>query len=46
METFRKEVFSQAGIDADFVQDNQSSSTRWTLRGLHYQLSHTQGKAD
>ena len=44
METFRKEVFSQAGIDSEFVQDNQSSSTQWTLRGLHYQLNHTQGK--
>ena len=44
METFRKEVFSQAGIDFDFVQDNQSSSTRYTLRGLHYQLNHKQGK--
>jgi dTDP-4-dehydrorhamnose 3,5-epimerase len=44
METFRKEVFSQSGIDSEFVQDNQSSSTQWTLRGLHYQLNHTQGK--
>lgn len=44
METFRKELFSQAGIDGDFVQDNQSSSGRFTLRGLHYQINHTQGK--
>lgn len=44
METFRKELFSLAGIDVDFVQDNQSSSCLFTLRGLHYQLKHTQGK--
>ena len=44
METFKKETFSKAGIDYEFVQDNQSSSVRYTLRGLHYQLKHTQGK--
>lgn len=44
METFKKEAFSKAGIDCEFVQDNQSSSGRYTLRGLHYQLNHTQGK--
>lgn len=30
--------------DATFVQDNHSRSSRGTLRGLHYQLEHTQGK--
>ena len=44
METFRKELFSQVGIVGNFVQDNQSSSGLFTLRGLHYQLKHTQGK--
>ena len=44
METFKKEAFSKAGIGIEFVQDNQSSSLRYTLRGLHYQLKHTQGK--
>jgi dTDP-4-dehydrorhamnose 3,5-epimerase len=44
METYQKEVFSFAGIVHDFVQDNHSSSIQWTLRGLHYQVSHTQGK--
>lgn len=44
METYRNNVFSQAGIAHDFVQDNHSSSTRWILRGLHYQVTHTQGK--
>lgn len=44
METYQKEVFSQAGIPHDFVQDNHSSSTRLTLRGLHYQMNKPQGK--
>lgn len=44
METYQKEIFSQAGIEYDFVQDNHSSSGKWTLRGLHYQVTHTQGK--
>jgi dTDP-4-dehydrorhamnose 3,5-epimerase len=32
------------GIDAIFVQDNQSRSTKNVLRGLHYQIYHPQGK--
>jgi dTDP-4-dehydrorhamnose 3,5-epimerase len=44
METFQKELFIQAGITDEFMQDNHSSSIKWTLRGLHYQISHTQGK--
>ena len=44
METFQKENFAAAGIRHDFVQDNHSRSVRGTLRGLHYQLRHTQGK--
>jgi dTDP-4-dehydrorhamnose 3,5-epimerase len=43
-ETYHKEKFSQAGINADFVQDNHSGSVKGTLRGLHYQLAHPQGK--
>jgi dTDP-4-dehydrorhamnose 3,5-epimerase len=35
---------SEAGIDADFVQDNHSRSRRGVLRGLHYQIAHPQGK--
>jgi dTDP-4-dehydrorhamnose 3,5-epimerase len=34
----------QAGIHAEFVQDNQSRSARGVLRGLHYQLRRPQGK--
>ena len=39
-ETFKKTV----GIDVEFVQDNHSCSKQGTLRGLHYQLKHPQGK--
>lgn len=44
MEAFHRQRYADAGIQADFVQDNQSLSTKGTLRGLHYQLTHVQGK--
>lgn len=44
METWHAGKFEAAGIDATFAQDNQSRSTQWTLRGLHLQVEHTQGK--
>jgi len=44
METWRQSHFDELGITLKFVQDNQSKSTRGTLRGLHYQLQHPQGK--
>ena len=44
LETWQAKKFSAAGIDATFVQDNQSRSVRWTLRGLHFQTEHAQGK--
>jgi dTDP-4-dehydrorhamnose 3,5-epimerase len=44
METYQARQFAEAGIVADFVQDNHSCSTRTTLRGLHYQIRHAQGK--
>ena len=44
LETYQQPRFSEAGIDIPFVQDNWSHSTRGTLRGLHYQLSHPQAK--
>ena len=43
-ETYQKDQFAEAGIDKEFVQDNQSRSTRGVLRGLHFQKNHTQGK--
>jgi dTDP-4-dehydrorhamnose 3,5-epimerase len=44
LESYQKLQFSKAGIVNEFVQDNHSSSKRSTLRGLHYQVTHTQGK--
>jgi dTDP-4-dehydrorhamnose 3,5-epimerase len=43
-ETWQRERYAEAGIDADFVQDNQSFSARGTLRGLHIQNPFGQGK--
>jgi dTDP-4-dehydrorhamnose 3,5-epimerase len=43
-ESFRQQWFTDAGIEATFVQDNQSSSQRNVLRGLHYQIQNPQGK--
>lgn len=44
-ESFNSAEFAKAtGIRTDFVQDNHSRSTRGVLRGLHYQISHPQGK--
>lgn len=43
-ESWNRRAFAEAGIDADFVQDNHSRSARGVLRGLHYQIEHAQGK--
>lgn len=44
MQTWHKREFAAQGLGADFVQDNQSQSSRGVLRGLHYQLQRPQGK--
>lgn len=45
MEIYHREKFRAAGIDAEFVQDNESSSSYGVIRGLHLQLPpHTQAK--
>ena len=44
LETWQVEKFAAAGITATFVQDNHSRSSQWTLRGLHFQVEHSQGK--
>ena len=36
--------FKEAGIDMEFVQDNQSASKKGVLRGLHFQINHPQDK--
>lgn len=44
METYNKKQFEEAGLNMEFVQDNQSKSTKGVLRGLHFQTRNTQGK--
>ncbi len=44
METWHAKCFADAGIDAEFVQDNSSLSSKATLRGMHYQIQQPQGK--
>jgi len=46
IETFRQDKFEAAlGYAVNFVQDNESKSTKGVLRGLHYQLApHAQSK--
>ena len=43
-ESWRADVFAEAGVRDTFVQENQSSSGTGVLRGLHYQIRQTQGK--
>ena len=43
-ETYNLRDMHEAGIDIAFVQDNQSSSTKGVLRGLHYQINYPQTK--
>ncbi len=44
METYKRPDFVAGGIDCEFVQDNQSSSSKGVLRGLHFQIEHPQAK--
>lgn len=45
LESFRKEIFKEKGVEYEFVQDNISTSTKGTVRGLHYQIfPHSQAK--
>lgn len=44
METYNENDMKEAGLDPVFVQDNQSSSSKGVLRGLHYQKNFPQGK--
>ena len=43
-ECYSEREFSAAGLGLSFVQDNQSQSCKGTLRGLHFQKTHPQGK--
>lgn len=43
-ELWKADRYREQGLDAVFVQDNLSRSRQGTLRGLHYQIQHPQGK--
>ena len=43
-ESWNRQAFAEAGLEAEFVQDNHSRSGHNVLRGLHYQVEHAQGK--
>jgi dTDP-4-dehydrorhamnose 3,5-epimerase len=43
-ENYSQRDFRSLGITLSFVQDNQSKSSKGTLRGLHFQKTHPQGK--
>ena len=44
MKTCKQSGFAAGGIDCECVQNNQSSSSKGVLRGLHFQIEHPQGK--
>ncbi len=44
LETYQEEKYREGGISETFMQDNHSQSSKGTLRGLHAQLVHPQGK--
>lgn len=44
LESWREDRLARQGVSARFIQDNHSHSVQGTLRGLHYQLEHPQGK--
>ena len=44
METYNENDMKEAGLDFHFVQDNQSSSSKGVLRGLHFQKNYPQTK--
>ena len=44
METYNENDMKEAGFEFNFVQDNQSMSSKGVLRGMHYQINHPQTK--
>ena len=44
METYNEKDFKNAGLNYNFVQDNQSKSKKGVLRGLHFQCKYPQAK--
>jgi dTDP-4-dehydrorhamnose 3,5-epimerase len=43
-ESYNKKLLADQSFHHEFVQDNHSKSSKGVLRGLHYQMQHTQGK--
>ena len=43
-ESYNQNDLKDAGIDVEFVQDNQSASKKGVLRGLHFQINYPQDK--
>ena len=44
VETYRRDVWAELGVDVEFVQHNHSRSAQGTLRGLHFQTEPGQAK--
>ncbi len=44
LETWQQQRYINGKIECDFVQDNHSRSAKGVVRGLHYQLKHSQAK--
>jgi dTDP-4-dehydrorhamnose 3,5-epimerase len=44
VETYRRDLWAELGVDVEFVQQNHSRSSRGTLRGLHFQTAPGQAK--
>jgi dTDP-4-dehydrorhamnose 3,5-epimerase len=44
LETFRRDLWAEHGVDVDFVQHNHSRSAQGTLRGIHFQTEPGQAK--
>lgn len=45
LESWNQKIFKDLGIEEEFVQDNCSKSSKYVLRGLHYQVGDSaQGK--
>ena len=44
LESYRRNVYAELGVDVEFVQDNHSRSTRGVVRGMHFQVGDGQAK--
>jgi dTDP-4-dehydrorhamnose 3,5-epimerase len=44
LESYNQKEFEKVSPGVNFVQDNHSKSNKGVLRGLHYQIQHSQGK--